>query len=346
MSYRVVALDAGGRRLVMGASLEEVRVAMAVFVRNLLIVGAAALAALVLAAWLILRRGLRPLESVTSTADRIAAGDLTQRVGMAYDGTEVGRLGAAFDSMLDQIERAFDQQRAALGEKERSEDRLRRFVADASHELRTPLTALRGYADLYRAGGLDERAALDQAMARIGGEARRMTGLVEDMLLLARLDQGRPLRTEQVNFSELVTDSVADARALDPHRPVTVAVEPGVIVHGDEDRLRQVVGNLLANVRVHTPPATPVEISLGTSDDACVLSVADHGPGVPAPQRELIFDRFYRADAGRSRDRGGSGLGLSNVAAIVAAHGGTIEHCDTPGGGATFKVQLPVAGQA
>jgi len=208
--------------------------------------------------WFIIRRDLRPLEQVTGTAERIARGDLTLRVGMPEDGSEIGRLGHAFDAMLDQIQAAFASQQAALSAKEASETMLRQFVADASHELRTPLTTLRGYAELHRAGGLEERSELEQAMARIGSESRRMATLVEDLLLLARLDQGRPLRRDPVALSTLVEDALRDMRALEPERPVTAEVEPALTVVGDEDRLRQVIGNLFANVRVHTPSATPV----------------------------------------------------------------------------------------
>ena len=187
-------------------------------------------------------------------------GDLTPPDRRAHDKTEVGRLGTAFDAMLDRIETSFGEQQAALDAKAASEERLRRFVADASHELRTPLTAVRGYSDLYRAGGLSDPDELATAMARIGTESRRMGALVDDLLLLARLDQGRPIRQDPVDLSRIATDAVADARALDPGRPIVAAIDPGVVVAGDEDRLRQVVGNLLANVRVHTPAETPVEV--------------------------------------------------------------------------------------
>jgi two-component system, OmpR family, sensor kinase len=227
--------------------------------------------------------------------------------------------------------------------KERTETKLRQFVADASHELRTPLTAVRGYAELYRAGGLSEEAALEQAMSRIGTESRRMAALVEDLLLLARLDQGRPLRTDPVLLTELVNDAVQDAQAVEPERPVHAEVESEVVVQGDEDRLRQVIGNLLANVRLHTPPGTPVDVGLAVRDGVSVLSVADHGPGVEPEHVEHIFDRFYRADTGRSRDTGGAGLGLSIAASVVLAHGGTIDYSATPGGGATFTLTLPRA---
>jgi two-component system OmpR family sensor kinase len=310
-------------------------------VRNLIVVGLVVLGLVLVFGWLIIRRNLRPLEQMTGTAARISAGDLSQRVGVADDGSEVGRLGRAFDTMLDQIQSAFVSQQTALEEKERSEGRLRQFVADASHELRTPLTALRGYAELYNAGGIEDRAELEQAMARIGSESRRMAVLVEDLLLLARLDQGRPLRREPVNLSELVSDAVNDLAAVEPERPVAAAVEPDVSVAGDEDRLRQVIGNLFANVRVHTAPETPVDVSLTSADGVSALTIADHGPGIELGHVGRIFDRFYRADAGRSRDRGGSGLGLSIAASIAAAHGGSISHSATPGGGATFTLTLP-----
>ncbi len=345
LSYRVVAHEARLQGvdlvLVLGAPLREVDQAVAVLIRTLLIVGGLVVVASLALGWWLIRRDLRPLERVTATAERISGGDLSRRVGLEAGAGEVARLGSAFDAMLDQIQRAFERQQQALAEKEASERRLRQFVADASHELRTPLTALRGYAELYGAGGLDDEAAIEQAMARIGGESRRMAGLVEDLLLLARLDQGRPLRSEPVNLSDVVGDAVADSQALEPWRPLTATIEPDVRVTGDEDRLRQVVANLFANVRVHTPPEAAVDVSLSSADGVCRLTIADHGTGVAAGHAERIFDRFYRADAGRSRDHGGSGLGLAIAASVVQAHGGAIEHSPTPGGGATFTVTLP-----
>jgi two-component system OmpR family sensor kinase len=243
--------------------------------------------------------------------------------------------------MLDQIQGAFESQQQALAAKERSEEQLRQFVADASHELRTPLTALRGYSELYRAGGLGQEAELEQAMARIGSESRRMGSLVEDLLLLARLDQGRPLRNEPVSLSELVNDALKDLRAVEPAREIRADITPDISVKGDEDRLRQVVGNLLTNVRVHTPAEASVTVSLTDSEEAATLTVADRGPGIDAAHVGRIFDRFYRADPGRSRDRGGSGLGLSIAASVAAAHEGRISYSQTPGGGATFTLTLP-----
>jgi two-component system, OmpR family, sensor kinase len=327
----------------LAAPMGGVEESVAVLVRALLVVGLIVLAVALVVGWFLIRRDLRPLERVTATASRISGGDLSQRVGMSEHSSEVGRLGAAFDLMLDQIQSAFESQQRALNDKERTERQLRQFVADASHELRTPLTTLRGYTDLYRAGGLDEEAALEQAMMRINTESRRMADLVEDMLLLARLDQGRPLASERVSLSELVEDAVNDARAVEPGRQINARIEGGMDVLGDADRLRQVVGNLFTNVRVHTPPSTPIDVSLSAQDGRCRLVVADHGPGVEPAHVAHIFDRFYRADQGRSRDRGGSGLGLSIAASVAEAHGGTIAYSETAGGGATFSVELPRA---
>ena len=327
--------------LVLAAPMLQMEASIAVLTRTLLIVGLAVLALILIIGWFIIRRDLRPLESMTTTAERISEGDLSQRVGVPDDGSEVGRLGHAFDTMLDQIQGLFDSQNAALVAKERSEQQLRRFVADASHELRTPLTAVRGYAELYRAGGLAEDEAMEQAMTRIGSESRRMATLVEDMLLLARLDQGRPLRHDQVRLSDVVNDALLDFRAVDPERPVEATVQPDVVITGDEDRLRQVIGNLFTNVRVHTQAETPLEVALSARNGYSTLRVADHGPGIDPAHVEHIFDRFYRADSGRSRDRGGSGLGLSIAASVAGAHGGEISYSNTPGGGATFTLTLP-----
>jgi two-component system OmpR family sensor kinase len=327
--------------VILAAPLREVDSPIGVLSRTLLIVGLIVLGLMLIIGWFIIRRDLHPLESITTTAERISAGDLSQRVGVPDDGSEIGRLGHAFDAMLDQIQALFDSQAGALVAKERSETQLRRFLADASHELRTPLTAVRGYSELYRAGGLADDESMEQAMARIGNESRRMAALVEDMMLLARLDQGRPLRHDEVPLSDLVNDALLDYRAIDPERPLVATVQPDVVVTGDEDRLRQVVGNLLTNVRMHTPPETPIEVSLVARNGYSTLKVADHGPGIDPAHVEHIFDRFYRADAARSRDHGGSGLGLSIAASVAAAHGGEITYTNTPGGGATFTLTLP-----
>jgi two-component system, OmpR family, sensor kinase len=352
MHYRVLLVNGRlGAVIALAEPMTAVEAASSTLVRLLLFIGLATLVIVLLVAWLIVRQGLLPVERIADTAGRIAGGDLTHRTGVAHDGSEVGRLGAAFDQMLDQVQGAFTQQQAALAAKEDSEARLRRFVADASHELRTPVTAIRGYAELYRAGGLSDPAALETAMGRIEGEGQRMSLLVDDLLLLARLDQGRPLRRDPVDLSRVCTDAIADLRAAAPSHPVVAAVDPGVVVVGDDDRLRQVVGNLLGNVRVHTPADAPVEVVLRETaapdgDRWAELRVVDHGPGIPPEHASRVFDRFYRADAGRSRERGGSGLGLSIVAALVAAHGGRLWHEATPGGGATFCALLPSAESA
>jgi two-component system OmpR family sensor kinase len=344
MHYRVV-LQRLPRNIVLAvaAPLSGVDGAVSALVRTLLITGSIALVGLLVVAWFVVRHDLLPLERIARSAERIAEGDLSQRAGVAHDGTEVGRLGTAFDAMLDRIETSFGEQLAALDAKAHSEERLRRFVADASHELRTPLTAVRGYADLYRAGGLSDPAELETAMTRIGTESRRMGALVDDLLLLARLDQGRPVRRDPVDLARIANDAVADARALEPTRPVVAAIAPGIEVTGDEDRLRQVVGNLLANVRIHTPAGTPVEVFAQVDGQEAELRVVDHGAGIDEAVGASVFDRFYRVDPGRSRDAGGTGLGLSIAAALVQAHDGRLWHEPTPGGGATFVVRLPVA---
>jgi two-component system OmpR family sensor kinase len=326
---------------VFAAPMDQIDDSINVLTRTLVFVGLIVLALMLIIGWFIIRRDLHPLESMTITAERISEGDLSQRVGVPDDGSEIGRLGHAFDAMLDQIQALFDSQHSALVAKDRSENQLRRFLADASHELRTPLTAVRGYSELYRAGGLADDESMEQAMTRIGSESRRMSALVEDMLLLARLDQGRPLRHEDVQLTDLVNDALLDFRAVDPERPVEATIQPEVTVRGDEDRLRQVVGNLLTNVRMHTTAETPIEVSLVARNGYSTLRVADHGPGIDPDHVEHIFDRFYRADSGRSRDHGGSGLGLSIAASVAAAHGGEISYTNTPGGGATFTLTLP-----
>ena len=306
-----------------------------------LLVSCAVLIALALAAWLTVRIGLRPLEKMADTAGEIAAGDLSRRVEETDDRTEVGRLGAALNVMLGRIESAFR-------EREASEARLRRFVADASHELRTPLTSIRGYAELFQHGLADRPADLDTAMRRIDSESTRMAGLVDDLLLLARLDQGRPLEREPVDLSILAADAAHDAGAVDPSRTFTCEAPPSCTIIGDEGRLRQLLGNLVANALAYTPAGSPLELEVvfepaqGLSPDRARISVVDHGPGIAPDSAPHVFERFWRADSGRVRAQGGTGLGLSIVAAIADAHGGRVLLTETPGGGATFSVEVPV----
>src|SRR5712691_3641107 len=288
-------------------------------------------------ALLIVRLGLRPLEKMGAVAQDIAAGDLSRRVEPANARSEIGRLGLALNGMLSQIESAFAERTASNG-------RLRRFVADASHELRTPLTSIRGYSEMLRRGAAESPDDAELARRRIEEESIRMTGLVDDMLVLARLDQGRPLEQEPVDMLAIATDAAADARVVAPQREINLKSSGTVVVNGDDTRLRQVVGNLVRNAIVHTPPQTPIDISLSTEDSVARLSVADHGPGLSAEEIDRIFEPFYRADPSRSRDSGGAGLGLSIVSAVVTAHGGHVKVRETEGGGATFAVELPLAG--
>jgi two-component system OmpR family sensor kinase len=295
----------------------------------------AVLAAVGLMARFLVRRGLRPLEDIGQTAGAIAAGDLSRRVEQADDKTEVGRLGSALNGMLGQIESAFSAQQA-------SENRLRRFIADASHELRTPLTSIRGYAELFRRGAADRPEDLAKAMRRIEQEASRMGVLVDDLLLLARLDQGRPLEREPVDLSRVASDAVDDARAVDPSRPITLEAPPHTTVRGDDVRLRQVVGNLMSNAHQHTPAGTPVHVRVATSNGTAILEVADKGPGLTDEQAAHVFERFYRGEESRNRAQGGTGLGLAIVAAITEAHGGKAAVETAPGHGARFRIELPL----
>ena len=320
--------------------------------RLLLIVSAGILVVVAGAVWLVVRQGLRPLESMADTAGEIAAGDLSQRVEDTDERTEVGQLGHALNVMLSRIEQAF---RA----REESEMRLRRFVADASHELRTPLTSIRGYAELFDHGLAERPEDLRRAMRRIDSESTRMAALVDDLLLLARLDQGRPLVAEPVDLARVAADAVLDASVVDPSRPITALGTSPVFIIGDEQRLRQLVGNLVANAVAHTPPGTPIEVVVDDAShpvgrdlapetagpaagDRVAISVVDHGEGIAPELAEHVFERFWRADPSRVRGHGGAGLGLSIVAAIAAAHRGTVALLETPGGGATFRVELPI----
>ena len=301
-----------------------------------ILVGAAVLLGLGGLAWWTVQLGLRPLERIRVTAGAIAAGDLSQRVAVADPRTEVGQLALSLNEMLSQIERAFEARSA-------SESRMRQFMADASHELRTPLSSIRGYAELFRHGAKGRPADLDKAMSRIESESSRMSQLVDDLLLLARLDEGRPIESTAFDLSQVVVDAAADASVSDRNHPIKVDATAAVEVVGDEPRIRQVVGNLVRNAIVHTPAQTKVELAVRADPDGfAVLSVTDHGPGISDEQAVRIFDRFVRLDQSRSRDRGGSGLGLAIVAAIVAAHHGRVRYAPTPGGGATFSVWLPL----
>ncbi|MFB6889143.1 sensor histidine kinase [Kitasatospora sp. NPDC056327] len=288
------------------------------------------------------RAGLRPLRRIEEGAQRIAAGELSHRMPGLPPHTEVGRLSIALNGMLAQIESAF----AARAE---SEARMRRFVADASHELRTPLAGIRGFAELHRMGALPTEADVRRTMGRIENEAIRMGALVEDLLVLARLDEERPLDLAPMDLRTLAADALHDLTALDPSRPVALTGPAGrgapgpAPVLGDEARLRQVVTNLVGNAVKHTPPGTPVRIGVGREGGLCLLEVADSGPGLTADQAALVFHRFYRVDGSRARSdrRGGAGLGLAIATALTHAHGGTLTLHTAPGTGATFRLELP-----
>lgn len=288
-------------------------------------------------------RSFRPLRRVEKTAAAIAAGDLSQRVDIDNSATEVGRLSGSLNTMLANIEHAFAAQAA-------SEKRMRRFVADASHELRTPLVTIRGFSELYRHGALSTPEDVSTAMGRIESESKRMGSLVEDLLMLARMDEQRPLALKPVDLLLIGHDAVLDARASAPDRSFKVVGLDGgpgapAPTLGDEAKLRQVVANILGNALRYTPAGSPIEIMVGTSDSSgektSVIKIRDHGPGIPESEAPRIFERFYRADTSRDRNTGGSGLGLAIVSAIVASHSGTVRVEQTPGGGATMAIELP-----
>jgi two-component system OmpR family sensor kinase len=345
--WRVIgAVDQAGNPFVLGVSLRDVESTTHRLVLLEAGVGAVVLVLLAGGGYLVVRRSLRPLVAVEQTAEAIAGGDLTQRVPESDPRTEVGSLSQSFNAMLTQIETAFSAQALSEADARASEERMRRFVGDASHELRTPLTSIRGFAELYRQGALPAKPDVDRAMSRVESEASRMGVLVEDLLLLARLDQQRPLEHAPVDLLELASDAVQDARAVDPTRTVqleAVAAGPAPVVSGDAARLRQVFGNLVANALTHTPTGTPVTVRVSTDSDAACVQIADSGPGIAEQDRTRVFERFFRTDASRTRASGGSGLGLSIVSALVTAHAGSVDLSETPGGGATFTVRLPLS---
>ncbi len=332
--YQAEAVAVPGGTLVTAVALAPTEQTLGSLTHVELLVSFIVVLVLVALMLIIVRIGLRPLDEMTATAKAIAAGDLSQRVRPSEERSEVGRLGEALNGMLSQIETAF-------GERTTSEARLRRFVADASHELRTPLTSIRGYAELLRKGAFDDEPDRRRAAERIEHEAARMSLLVNDLLLLARLDQGRPLQRARVDLGHVVTEAVEAARTVDPARPVSLTATDGVVVEGDASRLRQVADNLLRNAAEHTPPATPVHVTVAAQGAWAVLEVADEGPGLGPEQGAHVFDRFYRGSEARTGE--GTGLGLSIVAALAVAHGGGARVGDGSGPGAVFVVELPLA---
>lgn len=333
--YRVAvaaAIDGSGNTVVVAVPESGVRGA----VRRLeLIEGLGALALLALlsaGSWLLLRRGLQPLERMAGTARSITAGDLSQRVGTGGP-SEVGQLGLALNTMLGDLE-------AAFAEREETERRLRQFLADASHELRTPLTSIRGFAELFRLHGAQARVDLPTILRRIEEESARMAVLVEDLLTLARLDRPRAPAVEPVDLAVLAADACSDALAHAPDRSVTLDAPAPVVVAGDEAHLRQAIANLVTNALRHTPPGTPVQVAARVADGRAVVEVRDHGPGLSEEALAHAFDRFWQADA--ARVGAGSGLGLSIVAGIAAEHGGRAGAANAPDGGAVFTLSLPI----
>jgi two-component system, OmpR family, sensor kinase len=299
-----------------------------------LVTAAVLLGAVGLGLWLV-RVGLRPLRNIESTAANIAGGELSLRVPQADERTEVGRLGMALNTMLGRIEDAFSKQQA-------SEERLRRFVADASHELRTPVSAVGAYAELFERGAQQRPADLARVLRGIRVETARMQALIEDLLLLTRLDEGRPLERQPVELVGLAGEAVEAAQTIGGEWPVSIEADEPVEVTGDRMQLREILDNLLANVQTHTPPGTQTIVRVRREGDEAILEVADQGPGLNAEDAARVFERFYRADPSRARERGGTGLGLAVVAALIEAHGGRVELDTTPGTGATFRVRLPV----
>ncbi|MDX6410851.1 MAG: two-component system, OmpR family, sensor kinase [Gaiellaceae bacterium] len=335
-SFALIAVPATGGTVIAAVSVRnEVSTLAHLFTLNFA-VGGVVLGLLALVALVVLTRSLRPLRQIALTADAIAAGDLSARIPPAPKRSEIGRVATALNRMLGENEAAFAQRDA-------TEERLRRFLADASHELRTPLTSIRGYAELFRRGAAERPEDLANVMRAIEEEAARMSRLVEDLLLLARLDDARPLEHVPVALDDLVERAIEAARAAEPGRLIQFEfAERPLVVEGDPARLRQVIDNLLANVRQHTPADAPAYVSLRQAGDEVVLTVEDTGPGIPAADRELVFGRFARPDAARGRDQGGAGLGLAIVRSIVNAHGGTIAIHSARPHGAVFEVRLPV----
>lgn len=338
--FRVLVQDVPSiqRVLVVAVPLAETRQTLTRLIGVEVVVLLGVLAALAVATWLIIKRDLRPLEAMAVTADAIAAGDLTRRVQPAEPRTEVGRLGLSLNTMLTRIEEAFAERAA-------TEDKLRRFLADASHELRTPLTSIRGYSEMFERAK-DDPEDLELVMRRIEEESRRMGVMVEELLVLARLGESREPEQTPVDLVRVVSDAVCDARAAAPERHIELESIATVDVLGDDHQLRQVVANLLGNAVRHTPDETQIRVCLKAGDGHATLAVADDGPGLEPDAAAKVFEPFYRADESRARETGGAGLGLAIVAAIVEAHGGSVRLDTSPGAGATFTVTIPLVSDA
>jgi two-component system OmpR family sensor kinase len=338
--YRVLlsSLPAPAGVLIVAVSLDDVNATLQRLLRVELLIAAVSLALLAVAAFFLLRTGLRPLERISDVAAGIAQGDLDVRLAPADERSEIGRLGLALNGMLERLEDAFAR-------RDRSEAQLRRFVSSASHELRTPLTSIRGYAALLRRGARHNPEDLEKSISRIESEATRMAGLIDDLLLLARLDEQRGLARAPTDLAVIAREAADDARAREPGRPITVDADGPVVVIGDEPRLRQIVANLLENAQVHTPAQAPVRIEVAVRGAMAVLAVIDTGPGIDPAQAAHLFERFYRGTPPGSGDTAphtaGSGLGLAIVETIAEAHGGAATVTSRPGEGARFEITLP-----
>lgn len=350
-SWRVLVKPLPGNTgwVVAAVAMGELDATISELIRIDLIVGALGLLLLSVVSVVLIRAGLRPLAEVEQTADAIAAGDLSQRVPDHPPQTELGRLCLALNTMLHQIEEAFDARAQSVATAQRSEERMRRFVADAGHDLRTPLAVIRAWADHAHTGPPRDRADLERILTTVGTEATRVSTMVDDLLLLARLDQQRPLTRQPVDVLALAIDAVRDAQLLTPDREITLEADHSIayLVSGDDLRLRQALTNLTSNALTHTPPGTPITLTLspGRLNDAAALTldVTDQGPGLTPEQADRVFERFYRTDTART-STGGSGLGLAIAEALITAHTGTLH--PTPDKGATFRITLPLTAPA
>ncbi|MCP3910947.1 MAG: HAMP domain-containing histidine kinase [Actinomycetia bacterium] len=340
LHYRLTARrEAGGGFVVTAIPLDGVDATMSRLVTVVALTAATISLALALVTWWVLRLGIAPIKRMTTTAEAIAAGDLSERIADIDQRTEAGQLGDALNTMLGRIEDSFD-------ERTRAEDKLRQFIADASHELRTPVATIRGYAELYHAGGLGDRAELDDAMRRTEQESQRMSRLITDMLNLAQLDRDPALTTHLVDLTTLARDTATDAQATHPERTVTTTVPDGpLVVEGDEDLLRQALANVVGNAVVHTDATATVNVALGRKGPVAVIEVIDNGDGMTSEVVARTTERFYRADPSRSRHKGGSGLGLAIVDTVINAHHGTLHIDSSPGSGTTVTITLPLNGQ-
>ena len=338
--FRVIAqrLPTGLGIVVVAQSFEDIDRTLLRLQGLFILIGLVMILFIALASRKVITVGLRPLATVEATAERIAEGDLTARLPDLKPNTEVGRLVNTLNTMLGRIEESFSA-------RVESESKLRRFVADASHELRTPITAIRGFAELHRQGAVTGEEKTKELIGRIENESKRMGSLVEDLLLLARLDQSRQMKSEPVNLSKLVSDAVESARAAGPNHPVSFnKSDEEIYALGDNDRIHQVVANLLANARTHTPAGTKIDVSVFQSEDGVRIRIADNGPGLSEKDQAQIFERFYRADASRVRTDGeGTGLGLSIVEAVMRAHAGEVSVESELGKGATFTLFFPLS---